>query len=111
MGKMRLLLPIRYSPFAARQLAIHLGADIGPDRFDLLRLQGTAPGRHLLFSVEHGVEKAFVVARTQAAQIERHAAAGVAQLVAMTACAIVAVDPLARLELRRVRAGPRRGRN
>ena len=57
---------------------------------------------------KHGADKAIVILRAEAARIERHASAGVAQLVAVAGGAVVAVNHRACLD-RVVRVS--RGRN
>ncbi|MGA7488131.1 MAG: hypothetical protein WBW74_14490 [Xanthobacteraceae bacterium] len=88
--------------------AIDRGADEGPDRFDLLLVEHAAPRRHLALAVEDRADEAVVLLRSQAAQIESDAAAGVAQTFAMAVGAVVGVDLLSGCDLRALgkRAGP-----
>src|SRR6185369_16248188 len=84
-------------------LAINRRADIGPDRFDLLHVERAAPGRHLSLAVEYRAHESIVVFAAQTAEIEGHAAAGVAQAFAVAVRAIVGIDPFAGGDLRRTR--------
>ena len=47
------------------------GADIGPDRLDLVRVQHILPRRHGFLAIEHAIEEARAVVMRELAQIER----------------------------------------
>src|SRR5436190_19774019 len=85
--------PSWFVRYAALALPVIDGANIGPDSFDLVRLQRTAPGRHLALAVEHAVEIPIMVARAQSPEVESHSATGVAQLFAMATGAVIGVEP------------------
>src|SRR4029078_7311385 len=77
--------------------------NIGPDRFDLFHVERAAPGRHLSLAVEHRADESIALFAAQAAKIEGHAPAGVAQAFAVAVRAIVGIDPFAGGDLRRSR--------
>src|SRR5262249_1892468 len=63
-----------------------------PDRFDLLHVEHAAPRRHLSLAVEHRIDETIMVGRTQTREVERGAAAGVAQLIAVAIGTVVPVN-------------------
>src|SRR2546426_7702248 len=77
-----------------------IGANIGPDRLDLIDFEGAAPGRHLALSIEHGLDEASMILGAQTPQVERHAAARVLQPFTVTRRTVVPVNSRARLDLR-----------
>src|SRR5262250_579532 len=83
-------------------------AKVAPDRLDLLHVEGVAPRRHLVLSVEHGGDEALAILRSQAAQVERRAAGGVPESLAVAGGAVIPVDR--RSHLRGGRLGGRGSR-
>jgi hypothetical protein len=73
-------------------LLIDRSVDVGPDRVDFLITEDAVPRRHVVLSGGDRIDKPVVLVRPQAAQVERLAAARIAQLFAMTAGAALRVD-------------------
>src|SRR5262249_55816389 len=84
---------------SAASSAIHRRANKRPNRFDLLHIEHAAPWRHLSLAVEHRIDEAIMVGRTQTREVERGAAAGVAQLIAVEIGAVVPVNRRARRDI------------
>src|SRR6267142_784212 len=59
---------------AAVPLPIDGRADIGPDRFDLVRLQDAVPRRHVVLAADDRLDKAVVLVRAQAPENKRRPA-------------------------------------
>jgi hypothetical protein len=77
---------------AALASSVHRGPNIDPDRFDLVSIEDAAPRWHLSFAVENRIDEAIMVDRTQAREVKRGAAAGVAQFIAVAIGAAVPVN-------------------
>src|SRR5882724_3461134 len=67
-------------------------ADIGPDRFDLVRLQDAVPRRHVVLAADDRLDKTIVVVGAQASEVERRPACKSLQLLAMTTRAAVVIE-------------------
>ena len=83
-----------------RRSTVHGGANIGPDCVDLRQVEDAAPGRHLLLAIEGRGHETITIFGAQAPEIEGHASAGVAQLLAVARRAVVAINSRARPDLR-----------
>src|SRR5262245_11444837 len=73
-------------------------ANIGPDCFDLVRLQDAVPRRHVVLAADDRLDKAVVLIGTQAPQIERRPARKGLQLLAMAAGATVVIERVTLLD-------------
>src|SRR6266478_1513527 len=89
--------------------AIDRGANVGPDRFDLVRLQDAVPRRHVVLAADDRLDKAVVLIGAQAPEIERRPARKGLQLLAMAAGAAVVIERVALLNQRLGGGGRCRG--
>jgi len=83
-----------------RLLPVNIRTNTGPDRFDLLLIEYTAPRRHLVFSVQDRVDEPIMILRLQAPKVERHPSTGISQLIAVTRRAVIQIHHRARLGVR-----------
>src|SRR5215468_5527970 len=68
-------LPLRMAAETpALPLTIDGRADVGPDRFDLVRLQNAVPRWHVVLAADDRFDKAIVFIGTQTPEIERRPA-------------------------------------
>src|SRR5262245_19128075 len=90
---------------------VHVGADIGPDRVDLLGIEHATPWRHRVLAIEHRVHETSVVARAQPSKVETCTTTRVAQPFAVTGPAVIPIDALALCHLLHVGRRLRHGRS
>jgi hypothetical protein len=83
-----------------RRLAVNIRTNIGPDRLYLLRIEDTAPRRHLVFSVQDGIDEPVMILRPEASKVERHSPAGILEPIAVTRRAVIQIHHRARLGAR-----------
>jgi hypothetical protein len=72
-------------------LPVNIRTNIGPDRLYLLLIQYVAPRRHLVFSVQDGIDEPVMILRPEAPKVERHSSAGILQPIAVTRRAVIQV--------------------
>ena len=83
-----------------RLLPVNIRTNIGPDRFDLLLIEYTAPRRHLVFSVQDRVHEPIMILRPEASKVERQSSAGILQPIPVTRRAVIQIHHRARLGAR-----------
>jgi hypothetical protein len=83
-----------------RRLPVNIRTNIGPDRFDLLLIEHTAPRWHLVFSIQDRVDEPIMILRPQASKVERHSPTGILQPLAMARRAVIKIHHRARLGAR-----------